>query len=366
MTIIRRFARERWAPPNENSRPDPYVDRVDEPYIPGQRYERKFEAHDAETRVLIEQWKTLGGLPHGASLVERLSKWSWLDRMASPEEKQRYLEPLINAVRKDPGAHEDKLVFLLVVCEPIRRSVSKEFIAARQGLEPKQGTVASHRREEAARLRHIEMQELFDVTRNAVLEALFRYPSPSPKHFFPWLRETVAHRALDSLRGELPSLEACDWAAAEAEAMQDFLAGFEEATQPTMREPIGLRSWRAQISVRSVFGVVEDYYEHGAVRQVCMEAVGRLPQRQQEVITEYFFAGTPVDEIAARRGVSESTIYNHKAQAQSSLRDDDLFFAGLHTLGMVRDRVRAKEISLRYPDGRLPDGRRIVSIEIAA
>lgn len=51
-------------------------------------------------------------------------------------------------------------------------------------------------------IKHVERQELSDVTREAALEALFKFPSPAPDGLFPWLRETIAYRALDKLRGE--------------------------------------------------------------------------------------------------------------------------------------------------------------------
>jgi hypothetical protein len=117
--------------------------------------------------------------------------------------------------------------------------------------------------------------------------------------------------------------------------------------------------------MRDVFDVVEEFFQHDAVRDACRAAVGRLPRVQGEVIDALFFADTPVPRLAASRGVSTSTIYNHSHQAKRNLGRDDSFFAALFALGKVRDRVRAKEIAQRYPDGRLPDGRRIVFIDAA-
>jgi hypothetical protein len=70
--------------------------------------------------------------------------------------------------------------------------------------------------------------------------------------------------------------------------------------------------------------------------------------------------------LATLRTVSPSTIYNQKATAQRKLHDDDCFFFALSRLGAVRDRVRAESLAEKYPDGRLPDGRRIVHIGLAA
>lgn len=59
-------------------------------------------------------------------------------------------------------------------------------------------------------------------------------------------------------------------------------------------------------------------------------------------------------------------MYNQKAKGQSTLRRDDVFFSALHALGRVRDEARARELARKYPDGRLPDGRRRVVIQNAA
>ncbi|HEX5309806.1 MAG TPA: hypothetical protein VFW38_12085 [Solirubrobacteraceae bacterium] len=79
-----------------------------------------------------------------------------------------------------------------------------------------------------------------------------------------------------------------------------------------------------------------------------------------------FFQGGQPAELAARRKIAPSTVYNHKAQAPRNLHGDDVFFSGLCALGKVRDRARAKAIAERYPEGRLPEGRRIVAIDQAA
>jgi predicted DNA-binding protein YlxM (UPF0122 family) len=93
--------------------------------------------------------------------------------------------------------------------------------------------------------------------------------------------------------------------------------------------------------------------------------VGRLPQRQREVITGYFFEEAAVPDLAERRGVSESTIYNHKSQAEKKLHDDDVFFSALISLERVRDRARSESLAAKYPGGQYPGGRRIVHIEAA-
>lgn len=322
--------------------------------------------HDAQTRALIQRVCDLERLPHGAEVNKLFIEWEWLDRMKLPEEKQRFLEPIIHSVGRDPERYEAQLIFLLLVFEPVRRNVSKAFLRAHQGLIAPDIDVNWSNREEARMINNAERQRLFDVTREAALEAIFRYPSPPPAALFPWLRETISHRALDKLRGELPQYQCSPVNGLEADAMQTFLAGFETASQPVLRDRAGFQRWRHGVAMRDVFDVVEDFFEHASVRETCQKAIGRLPSAERQVIDDYFLAERDVTEIAEARGSSESTVYNQKASAQRKLREDDLFFAALYSMHRVRDRARATELSRRYPKGVLPDGRRIVFIGEAA
>jgi hypothetical protein len=122
----------------------------------------------------------------------------------------------------------------------------------------------------------------------------------------------------------------------------------------------------AEIRLRSVYEIVEQYFIESAVRDICHTAVGRLPRCQADAIDSHYLQEIPVRQLASLRRKSPSTIYNSMAQAERSLAADDGFFLALHRLGAVRDEVRAAAIRERYPDGRLPDGRRIVVIDRAA
>lgn len=332
-------------------------------FVPA-RYAPKCEPHDPQTRALIAEHKRLEELRHGAAVVGRLDEWRWMDAMRSPAEKQAYLEPLIDAVRRDPVAHEDILVFLLIALEPIRRGVSKRFIRARGGVG---ATTARgrHDRTQARTIQEIERQTLYDVTREAVVEAIFRYPTPTPDRLFPWFRAIVSRHALIELRKDLTDART-PMSAAESEALQLALAGLEDAEVPALRERDGLRVWRRSFGLRSVYETVEAFYDEGAVRRACTEAIGRLPRVQAEVIDGLFFRDQTADQLALMRDVSRSTIYNHNAKAKTNMEKDDCFFTALFQLGILRDRTRAAEIAARYPNGRLPDGRRIVVIDQAA
>jgi RNA polymerase sigma factor (sigma-70 family) len=324
-----------------------------------------FEDHDAQTRALMRRLEALERRPHGERITKLVSEWDWIDKMKGYEEKQRFLEPLICAAQRRPEENEDLLIFLMLVFEPVRRSVSKVFINVHSGLESAPKDMKWTNRAEARLIEHVERQDLFDVTREASLEALYQFPSPPPDHLFRWLREAIAHRALNKLRGDLPHASTSQLSGKEAEAIQLALAGFERIDGPAMADRGGMREWRSHIPMRDVFDVVEDFFQNEDVREACKAAVGRLRERQREVINGYFFEELKVPEIAARRSISKSTIYNQKRHAEGNLHDDDLFFSSLLGLEKVRDRARAERLAAKYPNGIYPGGKRIVHIEAA-
>jgi hypothetical protein len=129
----------RWRPDFESSwqrvreETEPRVFSRELSVVPSQR-RTEFEPHDAQTRAIIAEHKRLEQLLHGEAVVPRLEEWRWKERMSSAAEKQTYLEPLIRSVHRDPVGNQDVLLFLLLVFEPIRRSVSSEFMRARSGL----------------------------------------------------------------------------------------------------------------------------------------------------------------------------------------------------------------------------------------
>ena len=332
-------------------------------YWPGPRERKEFEAHDAQTRVLMKRFESLYGLVHGEVVVPLIEEWQWLDHMGSTQEKQRYLEPLIERVRRSPDKNPGLVVFLLLVCEGTRVGAASQLLSARSGLDGSSPAPGWHRREEARRLQDIERDRLHDVTRQATLEALYRCPTPFPLRFFGWLRETISHRTLDFLRAELAEVEIAEQRVEEGEALQAFLAGLQGAEAPASSERGGFDQWYHR--VRPLYANVAEYSEIAVVRQVCRTAIRRLPPKQQAVIDELFYVEREAAEIAANAGVARSTIYNTKAQALRNLHEDDCFFMALYGMRLVRDAARRQQLLERHPDGRLPDGRRLVLIEAA-
>ena len=238
-----------------------------------------------------------------------------------------YLEPLIAAARSDPIAHQDKLIFLLVVLEPIRRGVSGRFVRAHGGVG--RTDVADWRdRTQVRTIREIERQTLYDVTREAMVEAIFRYPTPPPDRLFPWFRTVASRHALLELRKDLTDAKT-SMSAAESEALQLALAGLDEVEPPTLREPDGLLAWRRSFNLRTVYETVEAFYDESAVKRACRAAIGRLPRVQAEVIDGLFFKDQTPGALALARDVERSTIYNHKARATKNMERDDCFFTAL-------------------------------------
>jgi DNA-directed RNA polymerase specialized sigma24 family protein len=333
-------------------------------FVPAQTTPR-FEPHDPQTQAMIAEHKRLEELRHGPSVLGRLDEWKWMEAMSGPQEKQAYLEPLIRDVRHDPVAHEDILLFLLIVFEPIRRGVSNRFIQARGGTSRHTISIDWRDRTQARAIREIERQTLYDVTREAIVEAIFRYPTPPPERLFPWFRTVASRHALIELKKDLSDART-PMSPVEAEALQLALVGLDHAEPPVMRDTVGLRHWRRRLALRDIYETVETFYRGSAVRSACKAAIGRLPAGQAAVINGRFFEDRTPHELALARKVSRSTIYNHTAQALRNMEQDDCFFSVLVQLGILRDATRRAEIAARYPDGRLPDGRRIVVIGEAA
>lgn len=325
----------------------------------------KFEAHDPQTQALIDEHKRLETLKYGPSVLGRLDEWRWMDRMRAPEEKQRFLEPLIEMVRHDPEAHQDVLVFLLIVFEPIRRGVSSRFVRAHGGIQ-RPTPIDWRDRIQARTVQEIERQTMFDVTREAIFQAIFLYPTPSPDRLFPWFRAVASRYALVQLKRDLTNDET-GLGGAEAEALQLALADLDQASAPEMRDDaVGLRRWRQRLDLRGLYEVAGEFYRDGDIATACREAIGRLPRVQGEVIEALFFRDQTADQLAIARKVSRSTVYNSSLKARNNTAGDDCFYIALYQLGVLRDRTRAAEITAKYPSGKLPDGRRIVAIDQAA
>jgi hypothetical protein len=179
--------------------------------------------------------------------------------------------------------------------------VSARFVHAHGGVSRLQ-SVDWRERTQARLIREIERETLYDVTREAVMEAIFRYPADGARALFPWFRDVVARHALLQLRNDL-SDDKTSLSGAEAEALQLALADLDSVEPPVMRERTGLRWWRRQLPVRDLYGTVDDFHRHGTVRRVCNDAIGRLPKVQAEVLVRALLPRAHARGPRARSGL---------------------------------------------------------------
>lgn len=343
-----------------------FSSRAEDSYLERPRpraVERLVEAHDAPTTRMIEQWSELYRLAGADTIVPLIERWQWLERMGSAEQKQQLLESLIQSVQREPERRQPEAIFVLLTLEPIRRSIASKLLAGVRLGNRAESPTDRHRREEARWIGDLEREELLDHTRMATLELVYRYGfDVAPGRFFGWFRETLAWRVTDVFR-EKYLVDDDRLSPTEREAVQAFLHGFDDLEGPSLRDGGAFTWWRMQLGgLANTYHHVNAYGDSPRVRRACRAAIGRLAPVQQETIDAYFFDNLSLKEIAQRRGVAVSTVGNTKAKAESRLRGDDIFYCALDGLGRTRDLARRREIERRYPNGRLPDGKRIVWI----
>lgn len=338
--------------------------RPAEPDDPPKREPTRAELDREASERLIERYGSLGRLEHATKVIPWLDDWRVLDSCGTAEERHDYLDRHIRRAQQNPAAHRAEITFLLIVLAPVRGSCVAAMKAASFTERPDLGAIPRHRREEAKMLGQIEHNTLEAAADAAILEALARYPDPRPDRFFPWLKDAIGHRLLNTLREELAGVNPIGIARAEhfavCNAIDDALA---DRDAPAMK----MASRRTQTLIgdairHAVPDTAARYAEYRVVKDICRRAVGRLSPRQQEVVTDVLLDGGDAGELARRRGISRSTVHNHASQARRRLHDDDAFFVELHRLRIVRDTARLAAVQARYPTGYLHDGQRRIPI----
>jgi DNA-directed RNA polymerase specialized sigma24 family protein len=323
----------------------------------------KEERERERSAELRERYDALYELGHAAQVVPLLDQWRQMDSSTGAETKQAFLEPLIRRVQNDPDKHKAELVFLLVVFGPIRGAAIKALRGASFVERADLRSIDKAHRSAARMINEMEDERLESAADEAVLTAIARYPQNSPTALFSWFKATVGFRLVDFVRSELEGLAPKGALAAEHQAVMNVLDDLSELDGPPMA--IESPKCRGVLKVARADGlpaVAEDYRDHREIRDVCHRAVGRLSSGQQQVIQNVVLGDCPADELAARRGVTRSTIYNLKAQAEKRLTNDDLFFVELSNLRAVRDSARLSYVVAKHPHGYLLDGRRRVVI----
>lgn len=313
---------------------------------------------------LRDRYDRLFTLEHSAKVVPWLDAWLHLERTVGAQERHDFLEPIIRRAQREPQHHLAEIVFLLVVFGPVRGSAVKALRDATFVERIDVRAVDRAGRSTAWMLNQMERERLDSAAVEAVLTAIARYPEPRPEALFPWLKNTIGFRLLDLVRQEVAGTGPRRGAVgAEQVAVANTLDDLLELDPPRMASDSPERRLLPRVAMdRRLPDLAWSYAQHHEIREVCHRAVGRLSPGQQQVIDYVVLGDYTQQELADRRRVKRSTVYNLRAQAEDRLERDDVFFVELHNLRVVRDHARLAYISARHPDGHLSDGRRRIPI----
>lgn len=290
-------------------------------------------AHSQETFRLINQRKELDELPGAEFVVPMLDDWKYWTKMKDWDSRNRVLEDLTAKVKRRE-ASTDELQFLVVVCGPIWREVTRSL--RRYGgaaLDPRAD--GKHRREESERVNALDNQELDQVVQHALLDALYACPRPFPRRFFPWLKETLAHRALDHVRQDLYEH---DTRLPHDTSIKEVLD--EMLSEPSPPGSALFSQWLRTQDVPAMFEIAREYVAYAGTQRACEAAVNQLPTKQRQVIQDHYYRAMTQTQIAQVNGVADSTVRNTHQGALRNLRKDDRLFDVLEAVGRVRDQAR--------------------------
>lgn len=334
----------------------------DDPTPPPKPTKASRERERAEK--LRDRYDCLFELGHSKKVVPWLDTWLQLERTVGAQERHDYLEPFIRRAQHDPSAYAAEIVFLLIVFGPVRGSAVKTLRNATFVKRIDVSAVDRAGRSAAWMLNQMERERLDSAAVEAVLMAIARYPEPRPDKLFPWIKNTIAFRLLDLVREEVAGKNPPRGAiGAEQIAVSNTLDDLRGLEPPRMASDSPERRALPRIAMtRGLPDLAWSYSEHQEIREVCHRAVGRLSPGQHQVIEYVVLGDYSPQELADRRRVKRSTIYNLQTQGEARLEHDDMFFVELHRLRIVRDHARLAYISSHYPDGHLQDGRRRIAI----
>ena len=272
-------------------------------FVPARR--KEFRPHDDQTAALIRRSIELERLPHGQAVKELIEKWTWIDRMQAAEQKQRFLEPVIERVRRAPRDNEHLLVFLMLVFEPVRRSVGRQFERVQSGLFPQARDVSWSNRAEARMIRDIDREQMRDVTREGAIEAVFRYPSPPRSTSSPGCGRSSLTAHLTSSRASSPrsaSTASASWKASVCSARSPG-SNTPRARRPAIAAGCGSGGRRWTCAMCSAWSPSSSTTTPSHRR--CARSAGCAPAGGHR---GHYFDETPVADLASRRRVSPSTV----------------------------------------------------------
>jgi RNA polymerase sigma factor (sigma-70 family) len=303
-------------------------------------------AHDQATFRLINQRKELDSLTGAATVVPALDDWKYWTKMNDWDSRNRLLEELTDKMRRCE-ASQAEIQLLVVLCRPAWQAV---VISLRRygGLDLDPGAVGGHQREEVRRVNELDRSELDQVIQNALMDVLRDCPRPFPRRFFPWLKNVLAHRALDHVRGEITESRqhlSYDWGIKSV--LDELLTGdgrgagfFASPASPAHA------AWLSTLDLPRVFELAHEYATYARTRTACERAVERLPDRQRQVIQQRYFESMTQEQIAAASGIAASSVRNTHRGAITNLGRDNALFDVLEAVGKVRDAARKQQLAL--------------------
>lgn len=306
-------------------------------------------AHDRETFRLINQRKDLDELPEASFVVPALDEWKHWTKMNDWESRNGKLEELIGKLRrKEATAGEIQL--LVTVCRPVWAGVAAS-LRRYGGVDADPRASGVHQREEVRRANELDREELDGVIQSALLEALYSCPREFPRRFFPWLKATLSHRALDYILADLT----------EHDSRLPHDSGIREVLDRVLSEEgqgtgqrffgsqgsPGYSQWLRTLDLPSIFELAGEYATYARIGSACRRAVERLPDRQRQVVHSHYYEEMTQVEIAKAKGLSDSSVRNSHSGALKNLRRDDNLFQVLEAAGKVRDRARREALAGR-------------------
>jgi RNA polymerase sigma factor (sigma-70 family) len=303
-------------------------------------------AHDQSTFRLINQRKELDSLRGAATVVPALDDWKYWTKMNDWDSRNRLLEQLTDKMRRRE-ASQAEIQLLVVLCHPAWQAV---MLSLRRygGLDLDPGAAGVHQREEARRVNELDRAELDQVVQNALMDVLRDCPRPFPRRFFPWVKNVLAHRALDHVHGEitegrqhLPYDDGIQYVLDELLTGEGRGAGFFAAPASPAHA-----IWLRTLDLPRVFELAHEYATYARTRTACERAVERLPDRQRQVIQQRYFESMTQEQIASVSGIAASSVRNTHRGALTNLRRDDALFDVLEAVGKVRDAARRQQLAL--------------------
>ena len=228
------------------------------------------------------------------TVMPSLENWKYWTRINDWDSRNAMMEELVGKLRRRE-ATESQVALIIVICGPTWNGVAKALRRACAGFEYDVSTEV-RQREEVSRVARLDRDVLDQLIVEAMLKALASRPAPLPRLFFPWLKETLAHRALDFIAEEVRGDE-------EIVALIDELLD----GRPEVRlVSASFDSWLRTMNLAEMIDVSEDFASYIKTQSACKRAVERLAPGQRDVIEEHYFAERRLADIANTSGRSAS------------------------------------------------------------